>query len=71
MINDVNIGGLIEWNQDWWTLRAGYFDLSIVPNSENIDIGFKQLSGWSLELYMPLLSILNKWDMTGAYQKIR
>jgi len=35
-------GGAIEWNQDWWTLRAGYFDLSIVPNSENIDIGFKQ-----------------------------
>lgn len=35
-------GGAVEWSQDWWTLRGGFFDLSIVPNSENIDIGFKQ-----------------------------
>lgn len=36
-------GGIAaEWTQDWWTLRSGYFLLSSVPNSPNIDTSFKQ-----------------------------
>ena len=31
-------GASVEWNQDAWTWRNGYFNLSKVPNSENIDI---------------------------------
>ena len=35
-------GLAVEWTQDWWTWRNGFFDLSTYPNSENIDQGFKQ-----------------------------
>jgi high affinity Mn2+ porin len=31
-------GASIEWYQDWWTLRAGLFDLSTVPNSPYLDL---------------------------------
>jgi high affinity Mn2+ porin len=31
-----------EWTQDWWTLRAGLFDLSRVPNSTELTRGFGQ-----------------------------
>jgi high affinity Mn2+ porin len=30
-------GAAIEWKQDWWTARAGLFQLSDVPNSEKIE----------------------------------
>ena len=29
-------GGAAEWYQDWWTVRAGVFDLSTAPNSANL-----------------------------------
>jgi high affinity Mn2+ porin len=29
-------GAVAEWYQDWWTLRAGLFDLSTTPNSEHL-----------------------------------
>jgi high affinity Mn2+ porin len=32
-----------EWYQNWWTLRAGAFTLSRVPNSEALDTGFGQV----------------------------
>jgi high affinity Mn2+ porin len=35
-------GVAAEWYQDKWTLRAGLFDLSIVPNSSELDPRFKQ-----------------------------
>ena len=35
-------GTAIEWYQNRWTLRAGVFDLSIVPNSAQLDPGFRQ-----------------------------
>jgi high affinity Mn2+ porin len=35
-------GAAVEWSQDRWTLRAGYFDLSEVPNSTNLDPTFQQ-----------------------------
>jgi high affinity Mn2+ porin len=30
-------GAAVEWYQDWWTLRAGAFALSRVPNSKELD----------------------------------
>ena len=35
-------GAAVEWYQGRWTLRAGLFDLSIVPNSTKLDPTFKQ-----------------------------
>src|SRR5262249_23187212 len=35
-------GAAVEWYQDRWTLRAGVFDLSIIPNSAVLDPGFRQ-----------------------------
>ena len=31
-----------EWNEDWWTLRGGLFDLSRVPNTTKLVRGFGQ-----------------------------
>lgn len=31
-----------EWNQDWWTLRGGLFDLSRKPNSAELQTDFDQ-----------------------------
>ena len=30
-------GAALEWYQDWWTLRAGYFNASTVPNGMNLE----------------------------------
>jgi high affinity Mn2+ porin len=35
-------GGAIEWYQGDWTVRAGLFDLSVVPNSTDLDARFSQ-----------------------------
>ena len=35
-------GAAVEWYQGQWTLRAGLFDLSIVPNSIELDHRFDQ-----------------------------
>jgi high affinity Mn2+ porin len=35
-------GGAGEWYQDWWTIRAGVFDLSQEPNSVALSHGFSQ-----------------------------
>ena len=35
-------GASAEWYQDWWTLRAGAFTLSVVPNSRALDTSFSQ-----------------------------
>jgi high affinity Mn2+ porin len=37
-------GAAAEWTQAWWTLRGGFFALSKVPNSKDIDGQFKQFS---------------------------
>jgi len=31
-----------EWTQSWWTLRAGLFDLSTIPNEPQLETGFEQ-----------------------------
>ena len=35
-------GGAGEWYQDWWTVRAGVFDLSQTPNTVALSNGFGQ-----------------------------
>src|SRR6266446_889118 len=35
-------GGAAEWYQDWWTARAGVFDLSQAPNTIALSHGFAQ-----------------------------
>jgi len=35
-------GAALEWYQNSWTLRAGLFDLSDVPNSPHLDPGFHE-----------------------------
>jgi high affinity Mn2+ porin len=35
-------GVAAEWNQDWWTLRLGLFDLSKIPNGETLEDDFRQ-----------------------------
>lgn len=42
-------GSSIEWTQDWWTVRGGVFDLSVVPNSEKLTENMSQLE-WVTEL---------------------
>jgi high affinity Mn2+ porin len=43
-------GGAAEWYQDWWTIRAGLFDLSTVPNGLNLSPGFFHQRQWVAEL---------------------
>src|SRR5579863_4953879 len=31
-----------EWTQEWWTVRAGLFDLSRIPNTTELERGFGQ-----------------------------
>jgi high affinity Mn2+ porin len=35
-------GLAVEWNQNNWSYRSGFFALSTVPNSTNLDLSFKQ-----------------------------
>jgi high affinity Mn2+ porin len=35
-------GAALEWYQGRWVVRAGLFDLSLVPNSADLDSGFQQ-----------------------------
>jgi high affinity Mn2+ porin len=37
-----SVGAAIEWYQGPWTLRAGFFDLSDVPNTAHLEPGFKE-----------------------------
>jgi high affinity Mn2+ porin len=35
-------GLAVEWNQSWWTLRGGLFDLSKIPNSTQLETNLSQ-----------------------------
>lgn len=35
-------GGVLEWTQDWWSLRGGLFDMSKIPNEKHLETGFRQ-----------------------------
>jgi len=41
-------GAAVEWTRSWWTLRGGFFALSKMPNTRDIDGQFKQF-GWVAE----------------------
>lgn len=69
-------GAAVEWNQSWWTLRAGFFDLSDAPNSNRLDSRFRQ-NEWVGEFEarhrlfgqpgkVKLLGFVNRGDM-GRY----
>jgi high affinity Mn2+ porin len=53
-------GGAVEWYQDWWTVRAGVFDLSLVPNSDKLSPGFAQG-----QFVAELEERHNLWDQPG------
>ena len=42
-------GAAAEWYQGQWTLRGGWFDLSVVPNSADLDASFGQFQ-WLAEI---------------------
>jgi high affinity Mn2+ porin len=43
-------GAAAEWYQDWWTIRAGLFDLSNVPNSIHLGLPLLQQTQFVAEL---------------------
>ena len=53
-------GGTVEWYQDWWTVRAGVFDLSLMPNSDKLSPGFAQG-----QFVAELEERHNLWDQRG------
>jgi high affinity Mn2+ porin len=55
-------GVAAEWYQDKWTLRAGLFDLSIVPNSSELDPRFKQ--------FQTIYEIEHRHELLGAPGKV-
>ena len=70
------MGAAAEWTQSWWTLRTGLFDLSVVPNSTQLDPHLRQYE-WVGELEarhrlfghpgkVKLLGFVNRADM-GSY----
>jgi high affinity Mn2+ porin len=56
-------GAAIEWYQNRWTLRAGLFDLSIVPNSTNLDPTFGQ--------FQTVLELEQRHDIGGQPGKLK
>ena len=69
-------GGAVEWSQDVWTLRGGFFALSRIPNGTQLDTSFRQFEiDTELERRIKLggqdgkiklLLFLNQGDM-GSY----
>jgi high affinity Mn2+ porin len=55
-------GVAAEWYQDKWTLRAGLFDMSIVPNSTALDPRFKQ--------FQSVYEIEHRHELAGAPGKV-
>jgi high affinity Mn2+ porin len=65
------VGGAAEWYRGAWTLRAGVFDLSTVPNQESLDPGFREFQ-WVGELErrhelmgMPGKALVTLYDSRG------
>jgi high affinity Mn2+ porin len=50
-------GAAAEWYTGDWTVRAGLFDLSVVPNSPTLDPTFQQ--------YQEVAEIERRWDWHG------
>jgi len=69
-------GIVAEWTEAWWTLRAGLFDLSRVPNTTELETDFSQFevvaeleerhSWWGQAGKLKLLGFVNRGRM-GSY----
>ena len=57
------VGGAVEWTQSSWTVRAGFFDLSDVPNSKTLEPGFKE--------FALIGEIERRYDIDGRPGKLR
>jgi high affinity Mn2+ porin len=57
------MGAALEWYQDQWTLRAGLFDLSIVPNSTVLDPTFGQ--------FQSVLELERRYELGGQPGKLK
>jgi high affinity Mn2+ porin len=55
-------GTALEWYLNRWTLRAGVFDLSITPNSTELDPGFRQ--------FQLVLEVERRYDLWGQPGKL-
>ena len=61
-----------EWNQDWWTLRAGVFDLSRAPNSAELQTDFGQFELLTeMEARHTLLGVPGKIKLLGFFNRGR
>ncbi len=56
-------GAAIEWTQAWWTVRAGYFDLSTVPNGKQPDPDFRETES--------VIELEERHDLFGHPGKLR
>jgi high affinity Mn2+ porin len=71
-------GVAAEWTQSWWTLRAGLFDLSRIPNTTALETGFAQFElvaeaeerhiWWSRPGKLKVLGFVNRGHM-GSYDE--
>jgi high affinity Mn2+ porin len=65
-------GAVAEWYQDFWTIRAGLFDLSIEPNSQLLDPTFSQFQyNVELEERHQLFGQPGKLKLTGFLSRGR
>jgi high affinity Mn2+ porin len=55
-------GAALEWYQGNWTVRGGFFDLSVVPNSTDLDPSFGQ--------YQWVGEVERRYDLMGHPGKI-
>jgi high affinity Mn2+ porin len=55
-------GAAAEWYQDGWTLRAGLFDVSIIPNSVEVDPHFAQ--------FQSLFEVEHRHELWGQPGKV-
>lgn len=65
-------GGAAEWYVGRWTVRAGLFDLSTVPNSETLETDFRQFQTvWEVEERHQLAGRPGKLEVTGFLSRGR
>jgi high affinity Mn2+ porin len=55
-------GGAVEWYRNAWTVRAGMFDLSTIPNSAHLDPGFHE--------FQSILELEKRHEIAGRAGRI-
>lgn len=56
-------GAAVEWYQAWWTARAGFFLEPTYPNSEEVDLTFRQ--------FQPLVELEERHSLWGEPGKLK